>query len=302
MEPLLLFIPAVVIIIVVGWSLRRTGLLKREDVEVINKIIVYIALPALIFMAVHEAPLSLKVAAFPVFSIAVMTLCLAVAYVLGRVLKLKAGVLGAFLLVAALGNTGYLGFPLTIGLYGQENLVRSVFYDFGTVIFLFTAGIMVARGFSDNKDQGNIIKEFLLFPSTIALLAGLLLHVVPLPVFFSKAMEYLGQATIPLVMLTIGLTLEAKGLKKYILPLILVLLIKLIFSPLIALGIASAAGLQGVDLGVIVLEASMPAVMLSLVVGLKYELEVEFIAAAILVSIIASLATIPLFQTLLKVL
>jgi predicted permease len=297
---LLSFIPAVILIIGLGWSLRRIDFLKRDDVEVINKIIVYVSLPALIFMAVHNASLSLKVARLPVFAIIVMAVCLVIGYAAGKLIGLKNGLLGAFLLVAAIGNTGYLGFPLTIGLYGQHNLVKSVFYDFGTVTFLFTAGIVVARSLGNNRMEGSVIREFLLFPSTLALLAGLVFHFIPLPVFLDKAFEYLGQATIPLVMLTIGLTLEAKSLKKYIWLLLLVLVVKLLISPLIALGLAAAGGFTSTDLGILVLEASMPAVMLSLVVGLKYDLEVEFISAAILVSIIASLATIPLFQTIVR--
>jgi predicted permease len=78
------------------------------------------------------------------------------------------------------------------------------------------------------------------------------------------------------------------------------LLIKLLLSPLFAYAAATAGNLAQLDIGIIVLEASMPAVMLSLVVGLKYKLDVEFTSLAILVSIIGSLVTIPLVQTLMK--
>ncbi len=301
MSQLLTFIPSVVIIIVLGWLLRRTSFLKREDVHVINQIIIYIALPSLIFLAVYQADISFAFIKLPLLNILIMSICMLLALAVGKTLKQASPLLGAFIIVAAIGNTGYLGFPLTLGLYGQENLVKAVFYDFGTVVYLFSIGIIVAKRFGDGAETGSVLREFILFPSTIALAAGLALHFISLPEFIVMTLDYLSLATIPLVMLTIGLTLEAHTIKKYILPLALVALIRLIVSPVIGLSVGTIVGYSGIDLGIIVLEASMPVAMLSLVIGLKYELEVEFISAAILVSIIASLVSIPLFQAILTI-
>ena len=56
------------------------------------------------------------------------------------------------MLVAALGNTGYLGYPIATTLFGDAGLVRAVFYDvFGTVGVLLTLGIVVAQRFGDER-------------------------------------------------------------------------------------------------------------------------------------------------------
>ncbi len=302
MQQLLTFIPAMIIIIAIGWLLRKTGFLGRPDVGVLNKIIIYVTLPALIFLAVQRAHLTFGLARVPLFAVAVMLLCLGLAYAAGRLLKLPPALMGAFLLLASMGNTGYLGFPLTIGLFGQGNLVKSVFYDFGTVTLLFSLGVIIAETYGDADHKSSAFKEFILFPSILALAAGLVMNPLPLPAFFITTLEYISLATIPLIMLTVGLTLEGKKLGAYAAPLTAVIVIKLLLSPLIALMIGRVGGLSGVDLGIIVLEASMPTVMLSLVVGLKYELDVEFISLAIVVSIIISLVTIPAVQAVLKLL
>ncbi|MFA5866546.1 MAG: AEC family transporter [Actinomycetota bacterium] len=300
MRELLVFIPAMFIIISIGWGLKRIGFLGPADVEVLNKIIIYVSLPALIFLAVQRADLSLSVAKFPLFAIVIMLLTLAVAFAAGRLLKLSPALKGAFLLVAAMGNTGYLGFPMTIGLYGQQNLIKSVFYDFGTVALLFTLGIIIAGYYGDPERKMNAAKEFVMFPSVLALAAGLLFNPVPLPDFLIKTLDYLGQATVPVIMLTVGLTLEGKKIGKYAAPLMAMLLLKLVLSPVFGYLAAAAGGLSGTDLGIVVLEASMPAVMLSLVVGLRYKLDTEFTSLAILVSIIASLVTIPAVQAVFR--
>lgn len=302
MGELLTFIPATVIIVGVGWFLKRIKFLGPADVKVLNKVIIYVSLPALIFLAVQRADLSLAVIKFPLFAIVIMLLSLAVAFAAGKLFKLSGPLMGAFLLVAAFGNTGYLGFPMTIGLFGEQNLVKSVFYDFGTVALLFTAGIMIAGYYGDPEHKMNIAKEFAMFPSVLALAAGLCFNPVPLPEFLIKTLEYLGAATVPIIMLTVGLTLEGKRIGKYAAPLAAMLAVKLLISPVFGYLAATGGGLAGVDLGVIVLEASMPAVMLSLVVGLKYKLDVEFTSLAILTSIVVSLATIPAVQAVVKLL
>ncbi len=296
MQSLLVFIPAVVALVAVGWLLKRSGLMDRGDAEVLNRVIVYVSLPALIFLAVQRAALTWSLAKMPLFAIAVMLLCLAAAYGTGRIMKLPAALMGAFLLVAAMGNTGYLGFPLTIGLLGQASLVKSIFYDFGTVALLFSLGVMAAEHYGDPEHRSSVWREFFLFPSVLALIAGLLLHPVALPGFLAKALEYMSAATVPLIMLAVGLTLEGKRIGRYALPLAAVVVIKLLLSPLAGYLAARAGGLPPLDLNVVVLEASMPAVMLSLVVGLKYKLDVEFISLAIVTTIIASLVTIPVAQ------
>lgn len=305
MAALIQFVPAMIVIIFLGFLLRRIGFLKEEDVNLLNKIIIYLALPAMIFLAVRASKPALSLAKIPLLGLVVMTLCLLVAILAGRLLRLPAKTLGAFLIASAMGNTGYLGFPLTIGVFGERNLVKAVFYDFGTVVFIFTAGVIIAKMLGEGDRKGGILsvlKEFLLFPSTVALVLGLLLLPVPLPKFLLGSLTYLSQATIPLIMLTIGLSLKAEGFSKYALPLSFLVVIKLILSPFFAYWAGSLAGFAGQTLGVFVLEASMPAVMLSLVIGLKYKLDVHFLPSAILVSTIASLVTIPLGQALLNLL
>jgi hypothetical protein len=296
MRELLIFIPAMVLIIAVGFTLKKTGFMAKDDVDTLNKVIIYVTLPALIFTTVQGAELSLGLAEMPVFCVIVVAACFCLAYAIGKLTKMRPGLLGAFLLVAALGNTGYLGFPLTIGLLGQGNLVKAVFFDFGTVTMMFTAGIFIAEAFGEVRGKSGVIKGFITFPSVLALFIGLALNPITLPAFLDTTLNYLSLASVPLIMLTVGLTLEGKKLGEYAGPLAGVLVIKLLLSPVIALLAAKAWGITGASLEVIVLEASMPAAMLSLVVGLRYKLDTEFISLAIVVSIIVSLISIPAVQ------
>lgn len=294
------FIAAMVLIIGLGWLLKHIRFIKDDEVATVNKVIVYITLPALIFMAIYRAELSFALGEMMLFSVLVAGLCMLLAAALGKLLKMPGPVYGGFMLVSALGNTAFLGYPLTIGLYGSQNLVRSVLYDFGTILLLFSIGVVIAERLGAGAAQRNMVREFLLFPSILAVAIGLVFHFVPLPLFLTQSLDYLGAATVPLIMLTIGFKLEFRDVRQYPVPLLLVILIKLIVSPLIALAIAASAGVSATVLGITVLEASMPPAMLTLAVCLKYELDSEFVSVAIVGSVVASLVTVPLLQSLVR--
>ncbi len=275
-------------------------MLSRDDADVLNNVIVYLALPALIFTAIRTSEPTLALLVFPLVGWGIILLCLAAAFALGRLLKLGNATLGAFLLVAALGNTGYLGYPLALAIFGDKQLVKAVFYDvFATALALLTIGIWLAGRFgkSDNS-AGRRAVEILTFPPLIAVALGFLFKFVPLPGFVLQVVDYLAKATVPLIMLAIGVSLRPGHILDYKWPIAAAGLIKLLLAPVLALAAARVAGFSAVDAGILILQASMPAMTLSFVIGQRYKLDTDFIPAAIFTTTAVSALTIPLWQLL----
>jgi malate permease and related proteins len=344
-------IGSVIVLILAGVVIRRVGLLGPEHVDILNQLIVYVALPALVFLGVYQQGLSLELFAISAVGLVTIGAGFGLAYLVGRALRLSGPTLGAFLLVAALGNTGYLGYPLTIALFGQARLVHAFFYDlFATTIGLFTIGIAVAahygrageeppeqaQGAPDEAGRGRTREgptregpgadggrprtwqqQFrasigLVAPVIVAVIAGLALKLVGLPQFLVAAVGHLGDLTVPLVMITIGMSIEVHGFKDFPAPLAATVALKLLVAPVIAgglwlalqntglFGVTHAAGASPVSgpvtLSIVVLMASMPSMMLSYVVGSRYRLECAFIASAIVLTTMSSLLTVPLWQ------
>ncbi|MBE0447486.1 MAG: AEC family transporter [Actinobacteria bacterium] len=294
---------SILILISIGFFGKRTGLLKKEDNAVLNNIIIYLTMPALIFRAVFESDISLSLLKIPLLALIVVTLSMGVAFVAGRFARLSRPTFGALIIAASLGNTGYLGFPLTLQIFGIENLVRAVFYDlFGTAIFMFTVGLFIADKYGEGRDRINKVKEILTFPPLLGLVAALALKGFGLPEFMTDAIGFLAGATVPLIMLSIGLSLEVADMGRYKLEIGITGLIKLALAPLIALFGASAFSMTQVDMGITILEASMPTAMFSMIIGLKYGLDTDFLPAAIVATTMISLVTIPIWQYALRLL
>lgn len=285
----------------VGLLLRASGLLKPEDARPINNVIIYAGLPALIFQAVHPARLEpglLLVAAIAWVAVAFGML---VAWVVGRLLRLPRPTIGALMLVSALGNTGYIGYPLAQGLLGQDGLVRAVFYDvFGTVGALLTLGLAVCAHFGDSDERVRPLREILRFPALLALVLAVLLQPVDVPILVSRGLGALASLVVPLIMFSLALSIRRGSFSGRWPALGAVAVTKLVVLPALALAIGVVLLREPAALRLVALQAGTPSMMLALVFGSRYRLDPGFIAAAILVTTAASLATVPLFQLIIR--
>jgi len=295
-------IAPVLVFVGIGMALRRFGLLRRQDTKPLTNVIVYVALPALIFTSVARAPLSIELLKAAGVAWAVSLAALSVAWEVAHALNLPRKTAGAFVLVAALGNTGYLGYPVVRALLGEGAMPAAVFYDvFGTVAVLFTLGIAVAARQGEHEGGLNVLKELLTFPAMVALLVALAYRLVPLPVAVSNTvMDWTGIAAsmaMPLIMVSLGVSLDMTALRGSFKPLGAAAGIKLLLLPVLAVAVATIMRDRSM-LHLLALQAGMPSMMLSLVVGERFKLDTTFIAATILLTTVACLVTIPLVQLL----
>ena len=292
-----------VAIVGVGALLRATKILRAEDARPINALIIYVGLPAFIFTAVHGATLRLDLWGVVAIAWVVFAAMAALGWLAARALKLPREMAGGFIIATALGNTGYIGYPITAALLGERNLPEAIFYDvFGTVGALVLVGLLIAQRYGTNEEaRVNPLRELVTFPAVIALAVALLLRTVGVPDLVSHGLGLLANMVAPLIMLSVGLSLKVSTIGRAARPLAALTALRLVVAPAIALGVGmlllgSAGG--GMPLRVAVLEAGMPAMMLTFVVGERFGLDTDFIASAIFVTTAAAAITLPLVQLL----
>lgn len=290
-------------IVAVGALLRHVGVVSASDSRPLNAVIIYVGLPAFIFEAVHSA--RIEPAAFSVVAVAwaVFLVTALLAWLAGKVLRLPPKRTAALVLVAALGNTGYIGYPLTAAMFGAAAVPAAVFYDvFGTVLALVLVGMPLAAragASASGEARVNVVRELLTFPAIIALALALALHGVAIPEPVMVWLETLGRMVAPLIMLSVGMSLRPRAIAHGWPAVVSASVIRLVVAPLVAAAVASLLVTEPVTARVALLEASVPSMMLTLAVGERFELDTDFIASAIFVTTVLSAATIPLAQALL---
>lgn len=284
----------------IGVLLRTGGFVKREHASVLNAVIIYAALPALVFNVARRTDLSWDLLKVAGIAWVVGLIGFGIAWALARALRLPPATAAAFMLVTALGNTGYIGYPVTTMLLGANALPQAVFYDvFGTVALLFTIGVLIASRNGEREAHVSVVRELLTAPAMMALLAGFASRLIPMSQGVKAAVTdwfgIVGSMTVPLVMISLGLALTTEGFRGRLPAVGLASAVKLLILP-VAAGLAASFFASGDVLRLVMLQAGMPSMMLSLVIGERFGLDVDFIAHAILATTMACVVTIPLAQ------
>jgi predicted permease len=135
----------------------------------------------------------------------------------------------------------------------------------------------------------------------MGIILGIILNLLHLNIgpLAPQILKYLSGAAVPLIMISLGLSLDAGSLKNYFKEALMVSTIKLILAPLTALLIVFILGVSGLSGKVIIAEAAMPSAMLSLVLAITYELDIKAVSACIFLSTVLSMITLPILITLL---
>ena len=211
------------ILIIIGYVLKKTGMLNDTVVAGIKKLVINIGLPSTIFLAF--ASVELEPTYLLVFLI-VFGICagmLAVGYWLKSILKIESPYFPALLTGFEVGMMGYSMYSVA---FGSDTIYKVAVVDFGQVTFVFLVVATILLRIRDGKSASyNPIVSFLKSPPIIGVLTGIIASLLGLNklsesnLFFSAAFEtvrYLASLVVPLILLTIGydLRLTKKGIKE----------------------------------------------------------------------------------------
>jgi len=113
-------------IIFLGWFVRRRGFVQPQLVGPANRLVYYVAVPALIFREIAEASFRTQ---FDATMLACTLLPVVVVFGLSLVAGLLAGIpriqLGTFMQSSFHGNLGYIGLAVAYYFLGTEGFVRA---------------------------------------------------------------------------------------------------------------------------------------------------------------------------------
>ncbi|MDR5838121.1 AEC family transporter [Caballeronia sp. LZ034LL] len=218
LTPLFTIILPVFGLIFAGYACRKLNKLGPSAASELNRFVVYLALPALLFDIMARTPwTSLDqpafIAAFGIGSAVVFIATLVVRLLQARPLA-DASIDG---LNAAYPNSGFIGLPLCLLAFGDASLAPAVIGMIMTVCVLFgIAIVLIELGLQSEKHPWttlvNVAKSLAKNPLLIAPLAGALVSGagVHVPQGVEALLKLLGNAASPCALVALGLFLGAK--------------------------------------------------------------------------------------------
>lgn len=280
------------IMILLGVLLRQIGFLKQSDRDLLSKIVLYIALPAMVFINLKDADISLNMIYLPFLGIITSCLLLIIAYIYCRINNYSKRTAWTVMIAASIMNTGFIGFPVSLGVFGNEGFLHAVFFDLSTSSLIVAYGIILVKEFGG--DRREVLKNAVFFMPIWGVIFGLIFNVFNIPLFYvaESIIDYFSQATIPLIMLSLGLSLDFSHISEHIKDSLVVSVMKLIMAPAIIFVLLTLLEIKGMAFNIAILEAGMSTAGNALVLAIEYGLDADLMGSLIFTNVVLSVFTL----------
>ncbi|MDW7645797.1 MAG: AEC family transporter [Desulfuromonadales bacterium] len=271
------------------------------DFRTLTNCSLYLFTPALVFSSLTRQTLQLSLTLNIFFFMVLYTLTL---YLLVRLIAAGTALSrensGALVLTTVVMNVGNFGLPLAYFAFGEQGLNVSVLTFVLFNIPLSTLAIVVAQG--GEVPLGKALINTFKIPIFHAVALAFLLKAVDLsvPFFILRAVELLGDAAIPLMLVLLGMQLARTRLESHWGFLSLATLIRLAVAPLVAWAITALLAIDGTSRNVIILQTSTPSAVLPLLYALRFGMRPDLVAGTIFVTTLLSAGSLTIILYLLQ--
>lgn len=275
-------------VILLGWIARRRGFIPPEFLGPANRLVFYIAIPAMVFRAISKGSLKnnfdpellgVTIAAIIVFYI--------LAWGLGLLLRIDRRRFGTFIQTSFHGNLGYIGLAVAYYFLGNEGFTSaSILTGFIMILQNFLA-VFVLLFYSDNA-SAHISPRAMFWkitgnPVILSAMAGILFSLTgfTLPLVAGRTLDIVSGMSLPLALLLIGASLNFSLMKSSFAHVTLASLMKLMLLPGLGLMLYRISGMAPTLYvpGLILLAS--PSATISYVMAREMNGDADFAVAAI---------------------
>ncbi len=290
-------------LILIGWLASRHGLLGTAASEAINRFVIYLALPALLFVAMARAEIEALTEIEFAVSYGGATLATMLAYIwLSRREGLPNITRTINSMSAGYANTGFMGVPLILMVLGPEALTAIVIIIVLTISLQFALTVIAIEWLrAEGKNLLPVLAKvglsLLKNPILMAPLLGIASSAtgVAPPSAIVGLLDLLADAATPCALLTIGLFLAQPPARSTSPAILQIIFLKLFAHPVIAgVLVFFVFDLPPIWAWTAVLAAALPVGTGPFMLASLYRENPAVSARAILISTIGSVITISL--------
>jgi len=280
---LLAVIAPIVLSAGVGYAWARSPF--DYPAEFVRRLVMWVGTPCLVVSTLGEAQLPTAVLMQTgAAALTVIAVTLVGCAVLLRVAGLDARV---FLPPLVFANTGNMGVPLGLFAFGQTGLALALAYFVAMMLAHFTLGVLITAGL---REYRQILRTPIVWAAAIAvtLKAG----GTGLPLWLENTVSLLGGMSIPLMLLTLGVSLATIRVHTMGRTLVLAA-VRVVGGALAGVLVAGLFSLEGAARGVVILQAAMPAAVFNYMLALQQERSPRDVAGIVVVSTLLSFVSLP---------
>ncbi len=286
-------------IILIGYIVFRQGIVQAEFIPPANRIVYYLAIPAMIFKAVSQTDFQ---ADFNILVVGIAMAAMVVAFVLswliGRMCAFQTGHLSTFIQSGYHCNIGYIALAVAYYYLGNAGLARTGMVAGFLMMLQNFLSVAILSFYA--KEQTLFGKRFQIAlkifgnPIILAAAAGMAFSLlnIRLPIIFQRSLDILSGLALPMALLIIGASLSFRLIQHHFFSLVWTAgVMKLVLLPGLAYGAYGFFHVPTAEFLPAIILLSSPTATVTYVMAKEIGGDMDFAVAAISVSTLLSAVT-----------
>lgn len=300
-------IAAIFAMTAIGFTASKTGVLPAESKKYLSNLLLFITSPCMIIgsmtsqtLDAHTFELMIQIVAGSfIFFLAAM----GISFLIVKLMRCDRDDAGVLMVIITAVNTGFMGFPVTKAIFGNTYFFLMVIQNIVLNIYIYSM-MVYQMNYGFRKKEG--IKGMLmpmLNMCTYALIAGLVLMLlkVQLPDILADFINTIGDATIPVSMIVVGVQLSESSIGKMLTNkrLITASLCNVILIPALTFLAVNWLPLAPESKLILIFAAAFPCAVVSTAIALKENRNAALMAEGVAMTTLLSMGTLPVAAILL---
>lgn len=289
LNQLFAIIAPILVCALIGYGWARSG--RHYDAEFVTRMVMNIGMPCLVLASMNKVnPDPATLGLILSISLFVLLGMLLVGYPLIRLIGHDPSI---YLPPLLFPNNAFMGFPLCLFAFGEEGLALAIGFYLLTLVVNFSFGIMLVS----QSSAGMLARLLDLLKQPVVWSALLAVPLITLdwalPRWLANTTELIGAMSVPLMLITLGVSLASLNTGTWQ---------RNIGYGLLRVGGGFALGwlavtlfdLTGTVRGVTLIQAAMPAAIFNYLLALKYQREPGEVASLVVASTLICFLLLPL--------
>lgn len=270
----------------------------KLHIKSISTTAIYLMTPPLIFRNFYDVKIDAMYISILIYSVLLSLAIIVFIKCVAYFRKYTSSQTSALISATAFMNNGNFGAPLMLFAYGKTAFQYSVAIMILHTIVMSSIGLYyAARG---NFDIKKALFSILKMPIIYALILGLIWQYfeLPMPENIYNAISMVADASIPLVMIVLGMQLAEIRIDKIKWGITnFGLFTRLIISPVIAYGITLLLPVEPLLAKVMIVLGAMPSAAIMVMYSIEYDCDPQLVSSITLISTILSILTLSILLT-----
>lgn len=260
------------------------------DARTLSRVAYYVFVPAFVFHHISGTEIVMsRTGKAIIFIIGVHLLGALSGFLLARFLHCSKKKAAAFALIGAFGNVGNFGIPIIVFRLGESAVATATIYFVVINVVAFVIGVGAASW--ANGTGSTAVWSVFKTPAIFAVFPALAFPATntEIPLMISRIIGLLSGAMVPVMLIAMGISLATSDRIRFASDVVTAMALRLILVPVIATALALLMGIDGIERKAGILQAGMPAAVLTWIIAMEHDLLPDFVFSVLFLSTVCSL-------------